>query len=86
MNSVAPRILLPGKIVARRTIRHNEAHAGEQMGRARSKDLEEQKPRFSVFPYVPFLFFACFLAIVGMFAFEYFAHGKTSMDPRSRQV
>ncbi len=42
-----------------------------------------KRSRFSFFPYIPFLFFSYFLAVVGMFAFEYLAHGKTSTDPRS---
>ncbi len=40
------------------------------------------KPKLTLFPYVPFLFFSIFLAVVGMLTFEYFAHGKTTMDSR----
>lgn len=42
-----------------------------------------QRSKFTLFPYFPFLCFSIFLALLGMLIFEYFAHGKTSMDARN---
>ncbi len=42
-----------------------------------------RKSKLRLFPYIPFLFFSIFLALTGMLTYQYFAHGKTSIDARN---
>ncbi len=42
-----------------------------------------RRHKLPLFPYLPYACFALFLAVVGTLTYEYFAHGRTSMDPRT---